>query len=253
MTFAALLFTLLVRGQNTAPADLKSGKIIFEEKLKIEIKLEGDAAAYADMLPKERKTEKALTFSEDASLYEVNKSVEEDMEMAQEEGMRIRMVVSGDNKIYTDLKNLKILEQRDFMNRMFLVEKPVPEMNWKVTGNQKIILGYPCMEAYKTDTAGVRTTVWFAPSLSIKGGPSEICNLPGMVLEADFNNGSRIYTAKSIESVPLKDLKLQRPKEGKPVSEKEFGDIVAAKMKEMGIENGQPGQNVQMHIMIKKQ
>jgi GLPGLI family protein len=252
LTFAVLLSGLIARGQDANPVSLKSGKIIYEEKVKIEIKLEGDAAAYANMLPKERKTEKVLTFSEDATLYEDNKTVEEDMEMAQEEGMKIRMVVSGENKIYTDLKNQKVLEQRDFMNRMFLVEKPMPEMNWKVTGNQKVILGYPCMEAYKTDTAGVRTTVWFAPSLSVRSGPSGICSLPGMVLEADINNGSRLYTAKSIEPVAPKDLKLQRPKEGKSVSEKEFSEIVAAKMKEMGIENGQPGQNVQMHIMIKK-
>jgi len=252
LTFVVLFFAVIVRGQDVSPANLKSGKIIFEEKVKLEIKLEGDAAAYANMLPKERKTEKVLSFSEEASLYEDYKSVDEDMEMAQEEGMRIRMVVSGDNKIYADLKNQKILEQRDFMNRVFLVDKPMPEMNWKVTGNQKIILGYPCMEAYRTDTAGIRTTVWFAPSLSIKSGPSEICNLPGMVFEADINNGSRVYIAKSVEPVPLKELKLQKPKEGKSVSEKEFGEIVAAKMKEMGIENGQPGQNVQMHIMIKK-
>jgi GLPGLI family protein len=252
ITFAVFLCAFRIYSQETARVDLASGKITFEEKVKLEIKLEGDAAALAANLPKERKTEKLLSFTRDASLFEELKTVDEDMSSNQEGGVKIRMVVGGQSKIFTDLKNQKVIEQRDFMNRMFLVEKPLPAMNWKITGNQKVILGYPCMEASRLDTAGVKTTVWFAPSLTIKSGPSGFCNLPGMVLEADINNGSRLYTAKSIEPVPGDKLKLQRPKEGKSVSETEFKEIVAAKMKEMGIENGGQGGGTQMHVIIKR-
>jgi GLPGLI family protein len=252
ITIAFLMFTLNIQGQDPARQELKSGKITFEEKIKLEIKLEGDAANYASMLPKERKTEKVLSFDQDASLFEVVKSVDEEMAADQEGGMRIKMVVGGQNKIFTDLKNQKMIEQRDFMNRMFLVEKPILEMNWKVTGNQKVILGYPCIQAYRMDTANVKTIVWFAPSISVKSGPSGFCNLPGMVLEADIKNGSRLYTAKSIEPIPSNELKLQKPKDGKRVSEEEFGKIVATKMKEMGIENGGQGSGTQMHIIIKR-
>ncbi len=252
ITIAIFLFAIRTYSQNAARADLASGKITYEEKVKLEIKLEGDAAGLAADLPKERKTEKVLSFDRDVSLFEELKTVDEEMATSQEGGMRVKMVIGGQSKIFTDLKNQKVIEQRDFMNRMFLVEKPMPGMNWKITGNQKVILGYPCMEAFRLDTAGVKTTVWFTPSITTKSGPSGFCNLPGMVLEADINNGSRLYTAKSIEPVSADKLKLQRPKEGKSVSESEFKEIVAAKMKEMGIENGGQGGGTQMHIIIKR-
>jgi GLPGLI family protein len=134
------------------------------------------------------------------------------------------MIVSGANKTYTDLKDKKVIDQRDFMNRLFLVEKELPEMAWKVTGNQKVILGYPCIEAVKQDTAGNRTIAWFAPSIKINGGPAGFCNLPGMILGVDINGGSRTLTAKSIEPA-APGLLILRPKEGKKVSEEEYNKI----------------------------
>ncbi len=249
ITTAFFMFALKSFGQEAGRAHLSSGKITFEEKVKIEIKLEGEAAALAPDLPKERTSQKLLSFNIDGSLFEELKTVDEDMTASQEGGVRVKMVIGSQSKIYTDLKNLKVIEQRDFMNRMFLIEKPVAEMNWKVTGNQKVILGYPCMEASRVDTAGAKTIVWFAPSIAVKSGPFGFCNLPGMVLEADINNGSRTYTAKSIEPVPANKLKVQRPKEGKQVTEGEFKEIVAARMKEMGVEGG----GTQMHVIIRKQ
>lgn len=240
-------------GQEKDTESLTSGKITFEEKIKMEIKLEGDAARFADMLPKERKAEKILRFTPEATIFEDGVNVNAEMPAEHTEGVVVRMVASGQNKVYTDLKNKKLIDQKDFMNRMFLVEKDLPETNWKVTGNQKPILGYTCMEAIKQDTAGNKTIVWFAPAITIKGGPSGLCNLPGMILEADMNNGSRTYTAKSIESLSAKDLKIEKPKEGKKVTEAEYRAIVDEKMKEMGAEQGAPGSGAtQMHIIIKQ-
>lgn len=250
--FTALLatgITFLCQAQGT---HVTSGKITFEEKVKIEIKLEGDPAMAAN-LPKERRMEKILTFTGDATLFEdgIN-SPEDEMSSSHGDGnVRIRMVASGENKIFTDLRNKKIVDQRDFMNRVFLVEKEFPDTEWKTTGNQKVILGYNCMEASHIDTAGNKTIAWFTPSIAVSGGPAGICNLPGMVLEADVNNGSRLYVAKSVQPMPATDLKIQKPKEGKSVTEDEYKEIVAEKLKEMGIENGGGGN--QIRVMIRHQ
>lgn len=239
--------------QDKSNGALTSGKIFFEEKTRLEIKLEGDAAQFAGMLPKEQKSEKVLLFSNDLTLFEDSKNTEDEMSVQQGEGMRIRMVMSGQNKTFTDLKNRKVLEQRDFMNRIFLVEEVIPDSNWKISGNQKEILGYVCMEAFRVDSTGNRTVVWFAPTFTSRGGPARFNNLPGMVLEADINGGSRIYTAKSIEHVPQSELKLERPREGKKVTEEEYRTMVAEKMKEMGIEGGQSGGGgTHMQIVIKR-
>ncbi len=247
-----ILGPLISRAQEKPAGDITSGTITFEEKIKIDIKLEGVPAEMADKIPKERKSVKLLHFTPAATLFEDGKNVDDDMMMEQGEGIRVRMMGSADNKLYTNLKENKIIEQRDFMNRMFLIERSPVERNWKITGNQKVILGYPCMEATTQDTAGIKTTVWFAPGLSVKGGPANLGNLPGMVLEADINNGSRTYIAQTIDPVSEADLDLQKPKNGKKVSEKEYNELVAEKMKEMGIEGGQPGSGgAQVRIMIK--
>lgn len=254
-----LLFCFLAATANAGGQQAEnsgSGKITYEEKIKLEIKLEGDGAQFASMLPKERKAEKILTFSPEATLFEDGNNNAEEMissEGSHEGGVRIRMVASGENKTYTDLKKNTVTEQRDFMNRIFLVEKPVPAAEWKISGNQKEILGYLCFEASRTDTAGVKTVVWFTPSIAVKSGPAGLGNLPGIILEADISDGSRVYTAKSIEKIAQGDLKMDRPKEGKKVTEEEYKALVAEKMKEMGIENGGGGSGTHMNIVIKRQ
>lgn len=250
-TLSLSMLSVMVWGQETSAPKISSGKIYYDEKIKLEIKIEGDAAQNSDMFPKERKTEKILSFSEDATLFETSKDISEDMTQDPQEGVHVKMVISGDNKIYTDLKNKKITEQRDFMNRMFLVEKDIPAIEWKITGNQKVILGYPCMEAIKQDTAGVKTVVWFAPSMEIKGGPAGLCNLPGMILAADIKDGSHTYLAKSVEPVDAADLKLKKPTDGKKVSDAEYHKIVSDKMKEMGMEDDKGGEGAHVRIIIK--
>ncbi len=236
-------------GQETGNDAITSGRITFEEKIKFEIKLEGDAAQFAANLPKERTSEKILLFTPEATLFEDGVNNQDEMEASHGEGVRIRMVVSGENKVYTDLKKGIVTDQRDFMNRIFLVEKELPASNWKITGNQKTILGYPCMEAVRQDTAGKKTIVWFAPSINIKGGPAGFCNLPGMVLGVDIDEGTRTFIAKSVEPVAMSEMKIQKPKEGKKVTEEEYKQIVAEKMKEMGIEEG-PGEGARNHVRI---
>lgn len=248
-------FALPVSAQTAG--NIGSGKITYEEKIKLEIKLEGDAGQFASMLPKERKAEKVLTFCPEATLFEDGNSNSDEMTSQADEtnGIRIAVMVSDKNKVFTDLKNNKVLDQRDFMNRIFIVERPMPDNSWKMTGNQKEILGFSCMEAYMTDSTNARTTVWFTPRIPVQGGPSSLGNLPGMILEADIHNGSRTYTAKSVEPINDNGFKIEKPKEGKKVTEEEFNKIVAEKMKEMGIENGGSGRGNQVHsttIVIKR-
>ena len=245
------MLSVISSGQEKPSENLKSGRIYYEEKIKLDVKLEGDAAQYSDMFPKERKSEKILSFSNDATLFETGKDIAEDMTQVHQDGVNIKMVISGDNKVYTDLKNQKIIDQREFMNRMFLVEKEIAVSDWKLTGNQKVILGYPCIEATKQDTAGVKTIVWFAPSFEIKGGPAGFSNLPGMVLSVDVKDGTHTYLAKSVEAVEAGALKIKKPGDGKKVTEGEYQKIVSEKMKEMGMDEGTGGEGAHVKIIIK--
>lgn len=253
MSIGLLASTLL--GAQVDPAKaIKSGKVLYEEMVKIEIHLDGDAAALAASLPKERKSSKSLVFNENASLYMNEKSDETSAEQIAGEGgaMVFVKMQEPDNKMFTDFSGKKQIEQREFMTRMFLIEKELGVSDWKLTGNQKEILGYACQEAVRETTDSTKVTAWFTPSIPIPAGPAEFLNLPGMVLGVDLDNGRRTLTATSIEAMDVDAKMLAKPKEGKKVTETEFKDIVAEKMKEMGVENGKSHSGATMMIRISK-
>jgi GLPGLI family protein len=229
--------------------ELTSGKITYSEKVKLEIKVNGDDSQLTNMLPSERKSEKVLLFTKDQTLFQDGVTPEENINQENGTGVIVKFNGSGQNKLYTDLKKKSILDQHEFLNRIFLVEKPLTSQDWKISGNQKTILGYPCMEAVKTDSAGIKTVVWFSPSIPVGSGPAGLCDLPGIILEADINNGSRTYITTSIEKLAPSELNIRKPKEGKRVTSEEYRKIVAEKMKEMGIENGSGGEGAS-HVTI---
>jgi GLPGLI family protein len=208
-------------------------------------------------MPTEQRSDMILYFSPEASLYEKAKQNEDDHaggggmggNFHAAQGMQIRMMTSTpNNKVFIDLEKNEILEQKEFMTRTFLIKGDMPENDWKITGKQKMILDYPCMEAVKTDTAGAVTRVWFTPGVPCKSGPLTFCNLPGLVLEVDVEDGSRRYIAKSISlETPDKEY-FKKPKDGKKVTKEEFDKIVEEKRKEMGLEQGGEGNNVMIRI-----
>ncbi len=251
LTSIALMGMASLFGQEESATGQPSGKITYEEKVKIEISLEGDAAAFSEMLPKERTSVKELLYRDGLTLFRESRSTGENITMEHSEGVRIRMVGSGENVIFTDVANGIITEKRDFMNRIFIVERERPARKWKMTGNSKELLGYRCMEAVSSDTSGVMTRAWFAPEFGAKGGPGLFSDLPGMVLEAEINDGKWTFIAKSVEPLSKEEMKLEKPADGKKVTEEEYNAIVEEKMKEMGVEGGSGGNGTHMRIVIK--
>lgn len=218
----------------------QEGTITYQQVVKMEIKLEGDASAFADMLPKERKSLKSLLFTSESSLYQ-NTEKEEDETLHMEQGganVMIRME-EPENKVFTDLESGNKIEQREFMTRTFLIEGSA-ENKWKLTGNQKKILDYPCQEA-ELDGAEEKTLAWFTSVIPVSGGPGNYGGLPGMILAVDIKDGNNTITATSVELAKLEKGLIEKPKKGKKVSREEFETIVQEKMKEMGAEHGEGG------------
>jgi len=247
-----MAFTML-GAQNDPAKAIRSGKVVYEDKAKIEIHLEGDAAALAASLPKERKSLKSLVFNEKASLYTNQKQEEAaDDQVAEAGGTRVMMrMMEPDNKMYTDFAGKKQIEQREFMTRMFLIEKELGVPDWKFTGNVKDILGYSCQEAVRQPNDSTKIVAWFTPAIPIPSGPGPYLNLPGLVLAVELENGDHTLIAQSIEEMPVDNKMLAKPKEGKKTTEAEFKKIVDEKMKEMGGTQGS-GSGTQMIIRIQK-
>ncbi len=215
---------------------LLSGSVIYDQIVQLDIQLEGDAAQYADLLPKERKSEKILHFSEEAALFENYHfdDLEEDLAAPQEGGVMIKMA-EPDNKTFTDLKEGKQIEQKEFMSRMFLIKSELKHGHWKITGKQKMVLDYPCQQAITTEEDR-EVVAWFAPAIAVAAGPGSFGNLPGLVLEVNIENNQHVIIATSVDLKEVDKDILKKPTKGKEVTEEEYQAIVEEKMKEMGLE-----------------
>jgi GLPGLI family protein len=219
----------------------QNGTVYYDEKVKLEIHIDSAEAMNMPDFPKERILHKELFFTGKASFYE-DREKPEKQEVDENEGgnhMVIKMDVP-DDKVYCDLENRKVTERRDFMSRLFLVESDMGRMTWKLTGNHKDILGYPCQEAVLQDTTK-KMVVWFTPAIPVATGPNGYGNLPGLILEVVVNDGKISITATHIELKDFDTSVMVKPKDGKKVSRDEFNKIVADKRKEMQEENGGKG------------
>jgi len=255
-TTALLAAFLLVTGTalaQEAAKEITSGTVKYTETVKVEVHLEGEAAQFSNLLPTERKSQKLLYFSQEAALYlNDKKNEEENLDLEGGGGMVQVRMMEPDNRLFTDLKNKKQVEQREFMTRMFLIEGDMEKTPWKLTGNGKEILGYTCQEAVM-EKDSTKIVAWFTPSVPVAAGPGQYNNLPGLVLEVNVDDGRRVIVATSLDSQPVGSDMLAKPKEGKKVTADEFRKIVDEKMKEMNIENGgREGSGGVMMIRIQK-
>src|SRR5256885_10290381 len=92
-------------------AQIQSGKVLYEETMKMNIKLDGDAAQYANLFPKEQKMQQVLYFTPDAALFQpVPKEVPKEEAVPHEGDVMILnhvQINASQDKIYTGIKDGK--------------------------------------------------------------------------------------------------------------------------------------------------
>ena len=228
--------------QEKTEGQITEGTVVYKQTVKLEIQLEGDASQFADMLPKEQTSQKVLYFNSSAAMFENYNEKTDDgagANISESEGVMIQMkMVEPDNKTFTDLKKHTQIEQREFMSRMFLINKKPSDQECKFTGNTKKILDFNCMEAWYTNEDDKKVTVWFTPEIPVPAGPGKLGGLPGLILAVDIDNGQRIIMATFVNTTAPEKEHFKKPKKGKKVSDEEYQAIVDEKMKEMGAEGG---------------
>ena len=250
MKKTVLLIGSLLAGYLSFSQDNTSGTIVYEQTVKMEIKMEGDAAQFAAMLPKERKSEKVLYFNGQQSLYENKKATDKEDVTMQSGGATVMVrMADPENKVYTDIVGKKQIEMKEFMTRTFLIDRDI-SYSWKMTGNQKMIQEYPCQEATCTD-GDKKVVAWFTPAIPVSSGPGKYGGLPGLILSVELDEGKNVTTIKTVDLTPVAKDKIVVPEKGKKVTNEEFTKIVEEKMKEMGGQVGAGGGS-QMYIRIQK-
>ncbi|MFN0212722.1 MAG: GLPGLI family protein [Saprospiraceae bacterium] len=108
--------------------------------------------------------------------------------------------------------------------KTYLVQDSLQCQDWKILNDLKEVAGHLCMNASWEDTIKQqKIMVWFALDMPHSGGPERLCGLPGLILEADINNGAMIISANRIEAKKLKnELDLPKKVKGKKVTEEGY-------------------------------
>lgn len=141
----------------------------------------------------------------------------------------------------TDTNVMKVYDTAGM--EQYVVEEPIENIDWTLSEDSlKNVLGYDCIMA-TADYHGRKWTAWLTPEIPLQAGPWKLAGLPGLILEADADNGvysfvatgiqnttrqiSPVYLADRYEKVSRKDLlKAQRSFFDNPLGQinAKFGD-----------------------------
>ena len=239
-----ILFALTSKAQVT-------GSIQFDDKRNLHRNLSPERAEFKEMIPEHFTTAHVLHFTQAATRYEESERETQDEinAFSQGGGRRFRMG-RPTGKVFTNLEDKTVIEQRDFMDKKFIIEGEQRTYDWKITGEQKKIHELIAMKAVtqtkmrEEDSTEVELVVWFTMQIPVSGGPANLGGLPGLILEADYDNGLRRIVSHSISMDAPADDMMVPPTKGKKVSHEEFREIVIDKMKEMRQQFGGNGTRV---------
>jgi len=131
-------------------------------------------------------------------------------------------------KIYCNkTKDIK-LKQSDVYGQTFLISSSFNTIKWKITKESKDVRGFKTFKAKATEEYETgkgkdewNLVAWFSPEINTPFGPGGYGNLPGLILELE--RGGKTYSASKIETD--KTIQIERPKEGKLISQTDFDKI----------------------------
>lgn len=237
----SLLFATVCAAFTFSLTAQTEGVIIFEEKIDLHRRLPEDRPELKEMMPNFRSSFFELHYTEDASKY-IARAADDEEVVSSHGQARIHMRMSPPKReVYKSLASDQMVDEREFMTKMFLIKGNTSPYKWKIADGQKQILDYLCMKATYQDSVS-QYTAWFTPQIQVSNGPAEFGGLPGMVLQVEINDGERIITATQVTGQDVDKELLKEPTKGKEVTQEEFRAIMREKMAEMKeMQGGGPG------------
>ncbi len=216
----------------------ESGQIIYEMTVDVHRRMTGPRAQFKEMVPQYRTVKAKMIFSKGEAVFQALKDDPQPDQFAGEaRRMRFRMR-NPDDIVWQDYQEGRRVEQREFMDKKFLISGQLPRLSWKLTGETKQVGPYLCQQATYQDSTE-KLMAWFTPMIPVPLGPSRYGQLPGLILHLDVNEGQRTFTAVDINLEDVDVSTIKEPTKGKEVTQEEFREIMREKMKEMHQQSGQ--------------
>lgn len=129
---------------------------------------------------------------------------------------------------YTSIEDSTVTDQRQIMDRGFIMEDKWIKPEWEVPTNQKPNMAYtlPSKLAFATSIEGDTLTAYFTESIPLGIGPRGYGGLPGAIVYLKVQNegGFTEYTMQTMQPNPP-DLAMVKPTEGDVITREKFEKI----------------------------
>lgn len=173
-------------------------KAVIEYEVKTNVKKTIGGGSWAEMLkenmPQFKTAYYTLSFANNKSFFKFNRwadgqKVPEFMRRGDEE-----------NSWYFDFDANKFVMEKDVVGSKFNVSDSIPAIEWKLTNENREIVGFNCRKAVGKIMDSVYVFAFYTDEITIAAGPCSINGLPGAVLGLTI---PRMYTSYIATKVTL--------------------------------------------------
>lgn len=246
-----------------ADAQMKEGRIIYERTTQMPVRFFAENPEMANRIPKSRTDQYELLFGNNQSLYQFLPTAANDDPGTFSGGGMVMRFGGTNDVVYHNFQQATRLDQREIMEKEFLISDTIQKINWKLTDETRTVLNYTVKKAtaQRINTA-TRTSMengemkreefqdtalvvaWFSTEIPVSVGPEFQGQLPGAILELEVDKGRVLYKALEI-SPKVSVAKIKAPGKGKKVTAAEFRTERDKLMEEMR-KNMPAGNNIRI-------
>ena len=104
----------------------------------------------------------------------------------------------SDNQYYQFPDEQKLLTKDNLMMSDYLIQGPMPVIDWKISGDTATFGGLHCQKA-TGHFKGRDYIVWFCPDLPVHTGPWKLNGLPGVIVDARDTKNEVVFAFDGVE------------------------------------------------------
>jgi len=224
---------------------LAQGEVIYTTKVDMHANLPDDESGemIRKYMPQYQTMKNTLLFNEKESVFGTGKSEEKepDLSKTEEDGIQVKIRIDNPQEItYSNLENNTTVEQKELMDKTFLISDSIRPTLWKITTEMKEVSGYNCQKAELLNDKD-EVFVWFTTQIPVPTGPKGMGGLPGLIVYASLDSGNYTIAATKIILREVGEDEIQAPKKGKQITQAKYEKLVEKKRKQQEKEYGSKG------------